>query len=375
MLVTVALSMVAILAAGALAIDLGSSFVERREVRNAADHAALAAAWAHCNGGNAAAAASASVERNGYPSDAQHFSLTDTSEGWEAEVRESVDMTFAKVIGFSTIDVSGSAIADCDDAGGGVTNAIYAFGDTCTQAIGKWQLDIGTQDNVVWGGIHSNGNANVTNTPNDFGPGNPPTDEFTYVSTLYSDGSDPSDFDSGYPFQTAAKGIPTWPVIEDYAPDGRAWNSVPSSQRHYFERDITDADITASGLYFTTGNIDLVNSSLDMDLTLVARGSVKISGSDSILDPFVDGVLAAGAAPLTGDEKCDKFQVALSGSSNAWTGIIYAPGGLIEWSGSDNVALTGSLIGYSVRLNGSGIHINSDPGLFPAGDDTPDLVE
>jgi hypothetical protein len=370
-------SFVAILAAGALALDLGTTFIERREARNAADHAALAAAWADCNGGSATDAANASVTRNGYPADADHFSITNTADGWRATVNTSVDMTFGTVIGIDSMGVSGTAVADCGGGSGGPNNAIYAFGNTCTQAIGKWQLDIGTQDNTIWGGVHSNGNANVTNTPNDFGPGNAPVDPFTYVSSIYDDGSDSGDFDSGYPAQVGpvTPVPPPWPVIEHYAPNGEVWDTVPSSKRHYYVGDITDADITESGLYFTEGNIDLGNSDLNMDLTLVARGSVKISGSNSILDPYIDNVLAAGAAPLFGDEQCDKFQVALSGGSNAWTGIIFAPGGLIEWSGSDNVALTGSLLGYSVRLNGSGITIIADPTLFPPAGDGAQLIE
>ena len=79
--------------------------------------------------------------------------------------------------------------------------------------------------------------------------------------------------------------------------------------------------------------------------------------------------------PYSGIDQCDKFVVAMSGSNNAWTGIIYAPHGLIEFSGSTNTALSGSLLGYSVRINGSDVTIIADPDLFPEGDGVPQLLE
>ncbi len=75
----------------------------------------------------------------------------------------------------------------------------------------------------------------------------------------------------------------------------------------------------------------------------------------------VDVVVDAGE-----DLEVDAGQdVLLDGSNQDWSGIIYGPNGLIELSGSSNTALTGSLIGYSVRLNGSDLTIIADPSLFP----------
>jgi hypothetical protein len=74
----------------------------------------------------------------------------------------------------------------------------------------------------------------------------------------------------------------------------------------------------------------------------------------------------------TGDEACDKFVVAVSGSSVTWNGILWGPRGLIEMSGSTNTAVNGALIGHAVRLNGSNITINYDSSLF-AGAEDPDV--
>ena len=86
------------------------------------------------------------------------------------------------------------------------------------------------------------------------------------------------------------------------------------------------------------------------------------------------GVLAIGAVPFSGIDQCDKFVVAMSGSNNDWSGLIYAPHGLIEFDGSSNSALSGSLLGYTVRLNGSNVTIIADPSLWPPGG-VPQLLE
>lgn len=54
-----------------------------------------------------------------------------------------------------------------------------------------------------------------------------------------------------------------------------------------------------------------------------------------------------------------------SGSDSEWNGIVWAPGGLIEMSGSMNeTTLEGTLIGWAVRLNGSNLTIAYQADLF-----------
>jgi Flp pilus assembly protein TadG len=379
-LVTVAVSMVALLAGAALAIDLGSTLIERRHARNAADHAALAAAWADCNGSNAQNAADASVTRNGY-SDTR-LTLTKIENGkYHARVDDTVSMTFGSAIGMSPVAVSGEATASCDSGGGSAeTNAIYAFGDTCfIEGVGKIQLDMPGSNNEIWGGMKSNLNIWIGGNNNDLGAGNgnPPEDHVTYISE-FGDKVEEQDFDAGYPLQIGTpSAVPDWIHIEDYAPSGRAANIASAAGEYFsFTRKVLAEDITSDGLYYTTDEMDIADSNIDWDVTLVAQGSIKISGSNQTLDPYIDGILMFGAVPYTGIDQCDKFVIAMSGSGNSWTGLIYSPHGLIEFDGSDNTALLGSLLGYSVRVNGSNIRIHANPDLFPKGDGgAPQLLE
>ena len=92
--------------------------------------------------------------------------------------------------------------------------------------------------------------------------------------------------------------------------------------------------------------------------TRMSPGSYGIIGN-----PVDNALLAFGNEPYGGIDQCDKFVVSMGGSTQSWQGVIYGPNGLIEMNGSSNTTFTGSLIGFSVRLNGSDITIIADPSI------------
>jgi hypothetical protein len=55
----------------------------------------------------------------------------------------------------------------------------------------------------------------------------------------------------------------------------------------------------------------------------------------------------------TADDRCSKEVVLLSGNTNHFEGIVYAPRGRIGFRGSDLITLLGALVGDSIKLNGS----------------------
>lgn len=372
-LITVSVILVALLAAGALALDLGSTLIERREARNAADHAALAAAWANCNGGTTPnAAANASVARNGF--ETSNLSLTETeTDVFEAVVTSDVAMNFSGVIGIDAVEVSGSAVATCA-TGGGSANAIFAGGE-CS-GFGKPTLEVNGSKQTVYGGIHSNDNVEVPGSDNDFGPGSPSEDAFTYSGNgkAFDDGGGGNGYDPGYPAKIP---IQPWPVLyelSDYAP-GSAYATSLGSDYHYYSGDLKGEDILndGDGLYYAKGLVD-IDKEITGKVTIVSESEIKIGASDQDLEPFVDNLLFYSGLVYSGVEACDKFVVTMSGSNQSWSGIVYGPGGLVEFPGSSNTTLNGSLIGNAVRLNGSEITIISDPSLF-AGEDVLKLLE
>jgi hypothetical protein len=69
---------------------------------------------------------------------------------------------------------------------------------------------------------------------------------------------------------------------------------------------------------------------------------------------------------LKGDPgSCNAAAISVSASQAEWTGLIYAPYGLVNMSMSDNSSMWGSIVGYTVDLSGSEIEIHYDPRYDP----------
>ena len=357
------LSLTLLILFAGLAIDVPIAMNERRTAQNAADHAALAAAYAFCQGEDEATAAETSAAANGYA--ASELSLVENGDGdFSAEISTSSDSFFASIIGIDEFAVATDARAECT-GGGGSGYAIFAIGDTCDK-----QIDVSGSNQEFYGGIHSNRNIHTSGSSNDYGGGNgvPPVDEVTRVSTANSGGGSFS-ADPGYPQYSPTQAPPFTFDIGRYRPGGGAATAAAALGQYF---DFTgseikgeDIDDNGDGLYYTDDKIDIGDSDLSYNVTLVSEyedDGIKISGSNVDLHPYVDGLLAFSTMDhSSNDDKCSKFSIAMSGSSNSWSGVVYAPDGMIEMSGSSNSTLTGSLIAYTVKLNGSDLRIQADP--------------
>ena len=142
-----AVALLVLLAMVALGIDGSRVYDERREAQNAADHAAIAAAFASCTSTStdiavltaaAQAAGLASAAQNGYndvPADEVTITVVGAAEDhvYRADIETTIPTTFARVIGFNDLDTHGEATAEasgCDETGGSVP-AIHAGGTNC----------------------------------------------------------------------------------------------------------------------------------------------------------------------------------------------------------------------------------------------------
>lgn len=116
--VVAALSMFAIMALAALAIDGGLSHNDRSRAQNGADNAALAGAWAACEGRDPVAAALATAAANGLGSPSSD-ALVDVVDLGDNSIRVTIDLTrqaeFGRAIGTETIGVSATATAACSE--------------------------------------------------------------------------------------------------------------------------------------------------------------------------------------------------------------------------------------------------------------------
>jgi len=386
-LVIVVLGLFALFAATALGIDGSRLFEERRAAQAAVDHAATTAAFSRCTGSTETSAVGdgiAAAARNGYNNDGVTNSVAVSSLGgnqFRASIDATVGATFGRVVGFTNFRVSVEATADCTGGGPGNVGAIWAGGDNCTKnGNGKYQLDVSGSNQQVYGGVHSNGDVNIGTAPNwwtDWTVADPapPADPFTYVGEMWPNSAPAGNvFEAPplYPQDVNVAPSPPWPA--GYAPDQAAarlaelgLEQLATANGTRFTSKVTT--ISKDGVIWTDSvdGMDISSVATGVNtVTLVATsGPIKISVSNRTFHAHTGGILmVSNLQSYSGDEKCDKFTVAISGQASHWDGLIWAPGGLIEFSGSNTSSVNGTLLGWSVRLNGSNITIVNNPALF-----------
>jgi hypothetical protein len=373
-----------------LGIDSSRTFEERRAAQTAVDHAATAAAFASCTGSNdvqSRAAGRLAATRNGYDDAATAIVVTvepvaGQPNTFRAAISSTIQGTFARVLGIGdfTVSVEATAGATGCGAGGAGPGAIYA-GGTCSVS-GEYAVDISGSTDYVYGGVHSNDDARVGGSGNIFFQSGPPTEPFTYVGSFSQSGG--NSYDVGYPLQVPAPS-PAWPagwdpsVASPASPANdaywNAWSAKAVADGHGGSL-LTDkiTTITTNGVYYTNDPDGMDIGSIDpsvTNFTLIARnGPINISASSRTFSADADGggILMLSGMEKASDKKCSEFTLKIAGSTSTWNGILWAPGGLIEMSGSSNTTANGSLIGWAVRLNGSNLIIDYDQSLFPPSD-------
>ena len=124
-------------------------------------------------------------------------------------------------------------------------------------------------------------------------------------------------------------------------------------------------------LYFSDGSDGIVldpdNGDLDISITLVTTGQIDFKTKEnSSWTPAHDGLIAFSTYD---QDRCSDGAIKLSDQGTTWDGLFYAPRGRIELPGSDGGTLNGSLVGWSILLNGQGLSIQA-----PAGASTGDPI-
>lgn len=143
-----------------------------------------------------------------------------------------------------------------------------------------------------------------------------------------------------------ASGLPF--TVADFAPGGR-YSVTPNYAAHSGNWSVNSA---AAGIHYVSGNVTISASSLDLrGVTIVATGTVTISGSDTRLAPASPDLPAV----LAGGGSCTATAVNISGSKTRWDGVIAAPNGGVQINGSE--IRGGTVIGANVQMSGSDLRI------------------
>jgi Flp pilus assembly protein TadG len=338
-----------------LVADGGRLFVERSATQNAADHAALAAAWAGCNGRSPVPAGMSSALRNGYDNGTTNtVAVEAVGGGWRATVQAQVDGAFAGAIGVTDLTARSQATASCTPGTSGGA-AIFAHG-TCPKGI-----DLSGSTTTINGGVHSNRDIDVGGSGYRVNTG-----PVTYVNSVIPGlPLAPSKMIWPAPTQVAAnQPFPMTFNIAAYRPGG-AFSNAPLvyvsttakiDDGWLSSRGYLVGNNLKPGIYYSTQNIELGTSKLSGQATFVSEALIKIGGGDTNLTPYHQNVLAFSNRSAA----CGNPGIELSGSSANWRGILYAPTSLAVVAGSSNSQYQGSILAKEVRLSGSSLTITWD---------------
>jgi Flp pilus assembly protein TadG len=369
-----------------LAIDGGMGFDDRRGTQNAADLAALAAAWQECNrdstvpGGTVAEeavyVAREKAGENGYPhATSGGFPQVDVSDTgaftWTVTITEENDTVFGAAGNAPRqIQVVSTATAECREVGILDGYAVFGFSSSCT--INTVSL-AGSNTDII-GGVHSNDDLHIPNSSATVtGPatyrGDPPTSSGVDAEKYFGSPLEyPLDFDFGE-FAPAGSRATAAAAVGNYY----SWTS--SAGRNDIRAASpdnggtgTDVTIGAPGIYYTAGDFDLnssditlVGDALDQGVTFIARGEIKMKSLDDIhgYEPLIPGgslpILAAAEGYQT--YGCTDKDIKISGSGISWEGLLYAPFGQVDISASTVGAFNGSIIAYTVSVAASSFTI------------------
>lgn len=389
-LVLVAVALLMLMGFVALAIDGGLGYDTRRGSQNAADNAALAAAWEACNPStpptSPEAEAAATTQAYGYDDADDNVTVaTDDLGGgmWQVTITVVNDGVFGPATPYAgnSLTVVSEATASCEQTQFLGGNALFAGAQACHPVT---ELNMSGSSIEVSGGIFSNGSLTIHSSapgptlsgPNLYGDPNNSNTGSQYTGPLPVD----------YPVDFS---------IYDYRPGGsRATGNYISTNQTINNNWMTPtyADdvggnairITQSGVYYTSRSISLhnVTAAPGVQVTFVAEGTIDLNGSNlndlNGYSPVVAGgnvgllmfsdygSAAAHENPPSGScSGQDGIKISSATFSNM-RGLIFAPHSSIQFS-SSNVDLNGSIIGYMVKTSGSSIDVTytNDPAFVP----------
>lgn len=425
-IVLIALAAMGLIAIMGLSIDGGRVLLLQRRTQNATDAAVLAATRAMCRGDvNYVQAGLNAAAANGFDNDGDtntvsitlptNASITIPAECQgcylQAVVKGNIPGTFISMFYGGPLEATSKAVAACNPNIN--TNppstiglrAMWAIGNNCNPA----NVEATGSSSYVSGGFHSNGDVHMKGSgvtvigpasyagssdvdPDDvseggYTPPGPPQE--TILGACHSSCFEPpidddsetcvdEVFPEENPFHVCdKKDDPMALNIADYAPGGAKAQAAGSAYHSYtgscsggYSTWLASYGITAGGtvqpgLYYSTCGFDL--GGMTGTGTFVTTGDIKISKGGFDLTAYQDDLLFF---TTVGSNSCNgSGGIKISGSSNHFTGNIYAPHSEVDFSGAKNTTAHGCIVAWGINFSGSNNQIicnPTDPAFVPS---------
>lgn len=354
-IILVAVTIAMLCGVAALVVDTSMVSVAQGQLQNAADAAALAAANDLPSASAAAATADAYGVLNGVP--AANTTTTTPYNGNANKVEvvctETVQYTFARVLGINSKVVTARAVAEKTGMTGGCFGYALFSGGTGTMGLYTSNLE-------VTGSTHANGNVFISGSNQEFsGNVEGVTKVEAYISKLTIGGTcqaasltvpaNSGSVSVGNRVTTAAATIP----MPDLSGEVKA--EATASGTAYMINEWETKVFTGNGInidksIYVNGGITIAGSSFKGQGTICAKKNIGISGNTIKSDTGT----AVCIYSVDGD-------INISASGVTIYGTLYAPNGKIGIYMS-NVTIYGRVIAKEIQISGSNVEIISGSG-------------
>jgi len=344
-IILVAISIAMLCGVAALVVDVGMVSVSQGQLQNAADAAALAAARDLPSAATAKTTAKTYAGYNGVA--AADTTATTPYKGnanrIEVVCKETVQYTFARIFGLTSVDVTARAVAERSGGGLGAAfdYAIFSgniYPDPLSFSVRIQNiLTMSGLSNIVYGNIHSNYNID-TNTAKVNGVGEA-------VGTV-----------TGTNIATKTPNA-SFVAIPDFASVVPTIKAAAVAAGQYYSGNFSSANassLNVSSPVYVEGNANLSGISFSGTGCIYAKGKITITGSSTNYNT------SSSICMYSGYKSSNKADAAIdfAGSSKNFNGILYAPNGSILVTGS-NYIFNGSVVGRVVDISGSNKTFNA----------------
>lgn len=384
--VMTAMALMVMMAFVSFALDSGMAYLDRRDTQNAADNAALAGAYAVCKGEDGAAAAVQWATLNGYTDWIGTDNVTVSVDSGEVHVivqtRREALYGGATDLAPDELTIVSEAIAVCHQAKGYGDYAVLslAYPGACALGLGN-ELNGGIGSGELWGGIHTNGNVQVSSG------GTVVHGALTYGGATTGSGWV---MDDGTYQDTESKTslVPSYWTLSSYKPGGV--RAVAAGSQYYYISESSKPvgvvdQVSGSGaaskrsvyvkltknappgLYYidvpANAQITLaVEQGTDyLDKTFVTLGKIQFSSWTGSYDfrAFEPDGLMVYSDHSGLDCKTNEAAIQFPSSNFTWYGIVYAPNGLAQFPVSSNDTHRGSVIAWAINFSSSGLKLKA----------------
>lgn len=352
-MVLLALLFPVLMGAAGLGFDMAFLYARQVRLQGMADLAALAGAVDLPDSTAAQAAAVAAASANGYPSGIATITVVTPHNGNSQEIEVVAEhpapTLFMGILSIHTIKIHARAVARKQPGG----YAIFASYSNCSDSKSNEVIDFPGSSSVVTGPVHSNSGFKMGGSSNTI------NGSLTYHCDKDISGSGNS-FASG-PTKTGTKSPPFSYSFNDFYPGQCTYlkngDFDLSSDGPWWVGGSKSSKKLNPGVYCANGGkLVLSDSGIQGTVTLAASKEVHISGSNFDLSPYWNNVLIFSGDSGSGSEDAVK----ISGSGGTWRGYITATYGTVDFSGSANLSVQGSIIAWKVKLSGSSWSLTSD---------------